>query len=86
MLPGPTVDRHHWVPRSKGGRTTAANVAWLHRVCHRKIHAELTEADLAAGYASPQALRAHPGIARFLRWVARRPATLVDWHHAPRRR
>lgn len=82
MQAGPSVDRHHWVPRKEGGREAAA----MHTVCHRKIHAVLSEREIAAGYTTPEALRAHPAIARFLRWVAGKPPEFVDWHRAPRRR
>lgn len=69
MLDGPSVDAHHLLPRSQGGRDTVM----LHRVCHRKIHAELSEKELARQYNTLEALRAHPDIADFIRWVARKP-------------
>ena len=82
MLAGPSVDRRHWVPRKEGGREAAA----LHTVCHRKIHAVLSEREIAAAYATAEALRAHPQIAAFLRWVARKPAEFVSPHRSRRRR
>lgn len=69
MIAGPSVDAHHLVPKSQGGRETVD----MHRVCHRKIHAELTERELRDAYHSVEALRAHPAIADFIRWVARKP-------------
>lgn len=69
MIAGPSVDAHHLLPRSQGGKETIP----LHRVCHRKIHAELTEKELARGYTTLEALRAHRAIADFIRWVARKP-------------
>jgi hypothetical protein len=45
----------------------------LHRICHDEIHATLTEAELARAYATPEALRAHPHLARFVDWVASKP-------------
>lgn len=70
MVDGPSVDAHHLLPRSQGGRDTVM----LHRVCHRKIHAELSEKELARHYTTLEALRDHPDIAEFIRWVARKPA------------
>lgn len=32
----------------------------------------LTEAELARDYNTPEALRAHPALARFIAWVARK--------------
>lgn len=75
MVPGPSVDEHHWVPKSEGGRETAL----LHKVCHRALHARFTERELAEGYCSPEAVRADPEMARFLRWVRKRPADYLDW-------
>lgn len=55
----------------------------VHPICHRTIHATLTNAELARVYADPTALRAHPAIARFLAWIADKP---LDFHAPTRRR
>lgn len=75
---GLRVEQHHVVPKSEGGRETAP----VHPICHRTIHATLTNAELARDYATPDAVRAHPDMARFLRWVADKPA---DFHAKVRR-
>ncbi len=67
---GRRVEWHHLVPKSEGGRITAP----VHPICHRTIHATLPNADLARAYADPATLRAHPAIARFVAWVADKPA------------
>jgi hypothetical protein len=82
MLAGPSVDRHHWVPRREGGREAAP----MHTVCHRKIHAVLGEREIARAYATPEALRGHPEIATFLRWIAGKPPEFVSPHRTTRRR
>ena len=56
MLTGPSLDEHHPVPRSHGGRETVT----MHKVCHRAIHAMLSEAELAEEYSAFTALRTHP--------------------------
>ena len=71
---GPTVDRHHPVPKALGGTATVA----MHRICHRTLHATFTERELAAYGHDWAALRGHPLIARFVRWVARRPPAFHD--------
>jgi hypothetical protein len=81
MVPGPSVDLHHLVPRTYKGRETVT----LHRVCHKKIHAVLDENALRDHYATIEALRRHPEIAAFLRWVAKKPPEFVDRHRAGRR-
>ena len=60
------------MPKQKGGRETVA----VHPLCHRTIHATLSNAELARG-GDPPSLRANPVIARFLEWVADKPA---DFH------
>lgn len=47
----------------------------LHQICHNEIHATLTETELARDYHTIEALRAHPRLARFIAWVAKRPPT-----------
>jgi len=45
----------------------------LHHICHREIHATLSEAELARVYNTPEALLTHPRLAKFYAWVAKRP-------------
>lgn len=71
---GARVERHHVVPRSVGGRETVA----LHPICHRAIHAALSNAELAM-LDGIGALRDAPALAAFLRWIGRRPPDF----HAP---
>ena len=74
LLDDATTDLHHPVPRSHGGRA----VVPMHRVCHQKIHSVFTEAELATTYHDWNALRAHPAIADFIRWIARKPPGFYD--------
>ncbi len=69
--PGARQSLHHLIPRLKGGKR--GPTVLLHQICHNEVHATLTEAELARDYATPEALRAHPRLAKFLRWVAKRP-------------
>lgn len=68
-IPVAQRDAHHLLPRSRGGVETV----WLHRICHRQIHALLSEAELEREYQTVDALQRHPGMARFLDWVQRKP-------------
>jgi len=70
-------ERHHLIPRLKGGRETVN----LHPICHRKIHTLFTEAQLARSYATIEQLRADPEIQRFVTWLDGKPA---DFHAATR--
>lgn len=71
---GSSTDWHHLVPRSHGGTTQVR----LHKICHQAIHAMLSEAELARDFASIDTLRAHPDLARFITWVAKRPPDYMD--------
>jgi hypothetical protein len=71
------VEWHHLVPKSEGGRETVA----LHPICHRAIHAAAPNKALARELSTIAALRAHPQVAAFLRWVRGKPPDF----HAPTR-
>jgi hypothetical protein len=68
-IPLALQDAHHLIPKSRGGVVTVL----MHRACHKQIHALFTETELARQYASAQALRAHPEIAKFVAWVQSKP-------------
>ena len=67
-------DAHHLVPKSKGGRDTE----YLHRICHRQIHALFTETELARKFNSVEALLVHPDIALFVGWVKTKPDDFME--------
>jgi 5-methylcytosine-specific restriction endonuclease McrA len=69
MWAGSSVDRHHFVPRSRGGKASEH----VHRVCHSKIHSLFTLQELEREYADPEAVRAHPDMQLFIRWVRKKP-------------
>ena len=69
LIPPSQRDEHHLVPKSKGGRQTQ----FLHRVCHRQVHALLTETELARQYATVDALLQHPELQTFVAWVKTKP-------------
>ena len=76
---GARVQWHHAVPKSRGGRDTVP----VHPICHRTIHATLSNKDLERGYHTAEALRAHPEIAKFVDWVRGKPP---DFQAPTRRR
>lgn len=76
---GQRIEWHHVVPKSEGGRDTVP----LHPICHRAIHASASNAELARACPTLAQLRARADIARFLAWIADKPA---DFHAPTRRR
>ncbi|WP_347301869.1 HNH endonuclease [Croceibacterium sp. TMG7-5b_MA50] len=74
---GSRVQQHHTVPKSKGGRATVP----LHPICHKAIHANFTNAQLARIGADHGSLLENADIAAFVRWVAGKPPDF----HAPTR-
>ena len=68
-IPTAQRDAHHLIPKSKGGLKTR----FLHRICHRQIHALFTEAELAKTYNNVAQLLAHPEITKFVAWVKTKP-------------
>ena len=75
---------HHLVPKLKGGK--GGPTVLLHQICHSEIHATLTEAELARDYATPEALRAHPRLAKLIRWLSGKDPAFHSRSHGPRRR
>ena len=67
---------HHLIPKLKGGKN--GPTVLLHHICHKEIHAALSEAELARNYNTPEALRSHPRLAKFANWVAKRPPSFIS--------
>ena len=79
---GAAVEWHHLVPKSEGGRETAP----VHPICHRTIHANASNAELARIGDDLTTLRALPGVARFVAWLGDKPPDFRvpvrrNWRH-----
>lgn len=72
------IQWHHPVPKSKKGRDTVP----VHPICHKTIHANFTNAELARIGDDPETVRKNPAIAKFVRWVENKAPDF----HAPTRR
>lgn len=75
---------HHLIPRLRGGKN--GPTVLLHQICHKEIHATLTETELARDYNTIEALQAHPRLVKFIRWVQKRPPEFLSKTTGPRRR
>ena len=76
--------QHHLIPRLKGGKN--GPTVLLHQICHNEIHATLSEAELARDFNTVKALRAHPRLAKFIRWISKRPPGFHSGTPDPRRK
>ena len=72
------IEWHHPVPKSKKGRGTVS----VHPICHRTIHANFTNPELARIGDDPERIRENEAVAKFVTWVASKPPDF----HAPTRR
>lgn len=70
LVPGPSIDEHHLIPKLKGGRKGPK--VTIHKVCHAKIHSLFTEAELARVYNTVEKLLEHPDIQNFVNWVKKK--------------
>jgi hypothetical protein len=75
---GTRVEWHHPVPKSRGGRHTEP----VHPICHRAIHTMFANKELERDFHTPEKLRAHPEVAKFVAWVSNKDPDF----HAPTRR
>jgi hypothetical protein len=62
-------DEHHLIPKSKKGKDTVL----IHRLCHNKIHSIWTEKELADYYNTPERIREHPEMRKFIKWFSKKP-------------
>lgn len=67
---------HHLIPKLKGGK--GGPTVLLHHICHKEVHATLSEAELARVYNTPESLRSHPRLEKFFKWVAKRPPEFLS--------
>ena len=79
------LTRHHLVPQSRHGKTRWNRdrysreqlkhdlILLLCSACHRQIHATLSEKELERDYPTPERLRDHPELARFVAWIRTKP-------------
>ena len=74
---GRRVQQHHPVPKAKKGRTTVP----VHPICHKAIHANFSNAQLARIGDDAARVREDAAIAKFIAWIADKPPDF----HAPTR-
>ncbi len=80
------LTRHHLIPRSRYRKKRARRtftkermqqVALLCPACHRQIHKTFTEKELEQEYNTIETLKSQPEIAKFVKWIERKPHGVV---------
>jgi len=72
---GKVVDRFHPIPKSRGGRDTVP----VHPICRETIDANFSASELVRHAESGTPLTSNETVARFVKWLANKPA---DFHSA----
>jgi hypothetical protein len=65
---GSSTDKHHMVPKSRGGAQTTR----VHRVCHGFIHSKWTVKELEREFNDPEAIKADVEAQAFIAWVSKK--------------
>ena len=68
MYAGSSINRHHFIPKSRGGKVQE----YVHTLYHNKIHSLWTEKQLELDYSDPQLVRSHPDMKVFIEWVKKK--------------
>ena len=76
MVTGPSLDQHHPLPRSHGGRETVT----MHKICHRAIHAMLSEQELAEEFTELRNAARPPAAGAVHRLGEKAPAGILRPH------
>lgn len=69
MIAGASVNRHHFIPKSRGGKAQEE----VHVVCHRQLHALWTEKELEQEFSDPEIIKADPRMIKFIAWIQKKP-------------
>lgn len=74
MIAGKSVNEHHLIPKTYKGTTTIT----IHVICHTKIHSIFSEKELNNFYNTPERIRSHPEMEKFIAWVAKKDPEFRD--------
>lgn len=82
MWVGPSIDKHHMVPKCKGGKATE----YLHKICHRKIHSIWTEKELEREFNNAEKIREHEEIQKFIKFISKKEPDFYDKNEQHKRK
>ena len=69
LIPGKNINAHHLIPKTFKGKETIT----IHVICHTKIHSVFSERELFQYYHTPERIRNHPEMEKFIKWVRKQP-------------
>ncbi len=74
---------HHLIPKSRHNKPRMlkrydrkfmrSHTALICAPCHKHLHKTLSEQEMAENYHEVELLAAHPAIAKFVKWIRKRP-------------
>lgn len=65
---GKSINRHHFVPKSRGGKEQF----FTHKICHNMIHSLWTEKELELEYSDSEKIKSHTEIQKFIKWIQKK--------------
>lgn len=65
---GANIDEHHLIPKTFKGRGTVT----LHKICHRFLHATISERDMVNYYHTIERILEREEIQKFIKWVSKK--------------
>lgn len=82
MIYGPSINKHHMIPKSKGGKETE----YLHKVCHQKIHSIWTEKELEREFNNAEKIKENEEIKKFIKFIRNKDLEYYDHNIIHKRR
>lgn len=77
------LTKHHLIPKARHANKrnkrdfarheVKHRLAWFCRPCHSQVHALFTEKTLEREFNTLELLAAHPDVAKFVRWIQKKP-------------
>ena len=68
------IEDHHLTPKTFKGKETIP----IHKICHQKIHATFSERELLNYYNTVERIKDHSEMAKFIKWVSKKPIDYYD--------
>ena len=68
LVPGPSINRHHLIPKLKGG----SDAIEMHVICHSKLHSIWSENEMRDTYHKWDQILSDERIIKFRSWVCKK--------------